>query len=315
MNPLVFISHSSEDRGVAGKVCEALERRGLGCWLASRDIGPGENFQEAIVKAIRTVRAMVLVFTGNANNSNEIKKEIALASQNRLVVIPLRLEDVLPNDAFLYELSTRQWIDAFDDWERALSRLADQILGIAGEPPAEPPTDATVQGRRTAARPQRGRMVWFAAAAVALVVAGGLAYAIGRPAAPTVAPTAAPAAAPAAAAVRDIAGKWISGPLANPYDKNQTSVLRFEFEQSGETLFGTVSEKSEFGGAIKGIQGGQVKGDAVGFYTQGMTTSGSGEQPYKENYRGTLKGAEIEFVRQNDVASGGLPQKFTAKRE
>jgi len=312
MNPLVFISHSSEDRGVAGKVCEALERRGLGCWLASRDISPGENFQEAIVKAIRTVRAMVLVFTGNANNSNEIKKEIALASQNRLVVIPLRLEDVLPNDAFLYELSTRQWIDAFDDWERALSRLAEQIGEIAGEQPAVP---AVEQNRRSAARPQRGRIAWLAAAVVALVVAGGLAYGIGRPAAPTVALSAPSAAIPAVAPVRDIAGKWISGPLANPYDKNQTSVLRFEFEQSGETLFGTVSEKSEFGGAIKGIQGGQVKGDAVGFYTQGMTTTGSGEQPYKENYHGTLKGAEIEFVRQNDVASGGLPQKFTAKRE
>ena len=41
-----------------------LERHGLACWVASRDIGPGENFQEAIVKAIRSARAMVLVFTG-----------------------------------------------------------------------------------------------------------------------------------------------------------------------------------------------------------------------------------------------------------
>ncbi len=73
MAPLIFISHSSQDRRVADRLCDALERRGLGCWLASRDIAPGENFQEAIVKAIRSVRAMVLVFTGSANNSDEIK--------------------------------------------------------------------------------------------------------------------------------------------------------------------------------------------------------------------------------------------------
>src|ERR1044071_9969324 len=126
MGTLVFISYSSRDHEVAVRVCEALEQRGLGCWLASRDVNPGDNFQEAIVKAIGAVRAMVLVFTGSANNSDEIKKEVALASHYHLAVIPVRVEDVLPTGAFLYELSTRQWIDALDDWERAMSRLAAQ---------------------------------------------------------------------------------------------------------------------------------------------------------------------------------------------
>jgi hypothetical protein len=321
MSPHVFISHSSEDRSVAGNVCEALERRGLECWLASRDIGPGENFQEAIVKAIRTVRAMVLVFTGNANNSNEIKKEIALASQNRLVVIPLRVEDVVPTDAFVYELSTRQWIDAFDDWERAINRLADQIGAIAGEEETVPALPSGAAGpRRPVAGRRRGKVVWIgvvAAAVALLAVAVGLAYRTGGgAAAPAAAPGASPtAAAPTTSMTHDIAGKWVTERLTNPYDRNQTSIVHFEFEQSGETIFGTVSEKAEFGGSIKGIQGGQIKGDAVAFYTQGQTTTGGGEQPYKENYRGTVKGREIEFVRQNDVASGGLPQKFTAKRE
>jgi len=319
MSPLVFISHSSQDRAIAAKICDALERRGLGCWLASRDIGPGENFQEAIVKAIRSVRVMVLVFTGNANHSNEIKKEVALASQNRLVVVPLRVEDVLPSDAFLYELSTRQWIDAFDDWERAIGRLADQISGIAGEEKAAPalPPGAAGPGRSAKARPQLAKTAWLAAAAVTvLVVAGGLAYWISTERAPPAATaTASSAAASAPVARRDISGKWVTEALINPYDRKQKSVLRFEFEQSGETLFGTVSEKGDFGASVKGIQGGEVKGDAIVFYTKGVSTTGSAEQPYKENYRGTLKGSEIEFVRQNDVASGGLPQKFTAKRE
>ena len=103
--------------------------------------------------------------------------------------------------------------------------------------------------------------------------------------------------------------------MANPYDRNQKSVIHFEFEQSGESLLGTVIEKSNFGGVARGIQGGQIKGDGVVFYTQGLTTGGSGEQPYKDHYRGTLNGGVLEFVRQNDIASGGLPQKFTAKRE
>ena len=263
MGALVFVSHSSQDHEVAGRLCEALERHGLGCWLASRDVEPGENFQEAIVKAICAVRAMVLVFTGSANNSDEIKKEIALASHYHLAVIPVRVEDVLPTGAFLYELSTRQWIDAFEDWDRAMSRLADQIGGMASGPAAAPAAHAS----------------------------------------------------PDPSAASNLSGKWVSGPLANPYDRNTTSTLHFEFEQWGETLFGTVREKSNVGAAVRGIQGGQITGDAIVFYTQSQTTSGNGLQPYKEHYHGRLKGSAIEFIRQNDVPTGGLPQKFTATRE
>src|SRR5262249_4542942 len=111
MSANVFISHSSVDQDIALGVCDALEKRGLSCWIANRDVGPGENFQEAIVRAIRAARVMVLVFTSNANNSDEIKKELVLASQNKLTIIPVRAEDVLPNEALAYEFATRQWID------------------------------------------------------------------------------------------------------------------------------------------------------------------------------------------------------------
>ncbi len=142
MTAHVFISYSSKDRQVATTVCDALERRGMKCWISSRDIQPGENFQQAIVRAIRAARVMVLVFTTNANNSNEIMKEVALAGQFSLVVIPVRVEDVLPNDAFAYEFATRQWVDLFDDWERSIERLATQIIQTLPPEPApvpEPP--------------------------------------------------------------------------------------------------------------------------------------------------------------------------------
>jgi hypothetical protein len=53
MTAQVFLSYSSKDQKVAQTICAALENRGLNCWISSRDVGPGQNFQEAIVKAIR----------------------------------------------------------------------------------------------------------------------------------------------------------------------------------------------------------------------------------------------------------------------
>jgi TIR domain len=117
MSAPTFISFASKDHGVAETICAAVENRGFPCWISSRDIEPGENFQIAIVQAIRAAKTMILVFSANSNNSDEIKKELALASQSHLVVIPIRVEDVTPDEAFAYEFATRQWIDAFDDWE------------------------------------------------------------------------------------------------------------------------------------------------------------------------------------------------------
>jgi len=130
MTAQVFLSYSSKDQKAARTVCTALEDRGLKCWIASRDVGPGENFQETIVRAIRAAKVMVLVFTNHANNSDEIKKEFVLASQNRLTIIPVRMEDIVPNEAFAYEFATRQWIDLFADWEGEIDRLGLWVTGI-----------------------------------------------------------------------------------------------------------------------------------------------------------------------------------------
>jgi hypothetical protein len=132
MSAPIFISHSSKDRKTALTICGTLERRGLACWISSRDIRAGDNYQEAIFAAIESARVMNLVFTGNANNSDDVKREIALASQKHILVVPARVEDVTPNPAFRYEFATRQWIDLFEDWETGIERLVSQIAEALG---------------------------------------------------------------------------------------------------------------------------------------------------------------------------------------
>jgi hypothetical protein len=123
----IFVSFASKDVRVAMTLCGALESRGFTCWISARDIEPGANFQSAIVQALRQAKIMLLVFTANSNASEEMTKELALASQNKMIVIPLRVEDVTPNDAFAYEFATRQWIDVFADWELAIDQLSRRV--------------------------------------------------------------------------------------------------------------------------------------------------------------------------------------------
>ena len=156
MSASIFISYASQDAKVANTLCKALESRGFKCWIASRDIAPGENFQIAIVRAIRGAKIMLLVFTGNSNNSEEMAKELALASQSKLMVVPLRIDDVKPNDAFSYEFATRQWIDFFIDWESAIEQLAQRLaaaLGVEATPVLTPVAGAPVEAPPPAPAP------------------------------------------------------------------------------------------------------------------------------------------------------------------
>jgi tetratricopeptide (TPR) repeat protein len=168
----VFISYATADRKQALSVCKAIERRGPKCWVSSRNVEPGENYQEAIVRSIRNARAMVLVFSEAANESDEIKKELSLASRYRVPVMALRIEDVEPSDAFAYELSTRQWIDAFEGWDRSIDSLVSRIGQISDAEPAAI-TAAKHASRRSAFFSRRPIWIAVTACLVLLVMAAG----------------------------------------------------------------------------------------------------------------------------------------------
>jgi tetratricopeptide (TPR) repeat protein len=182
-SPPVFISYATADRAEALKVCKAIERRGTPCWISLRDVRPGENYQEAIVQSLRAACAVVLVFSEAANTSGEIKKELSLASRYGVPVIALRLKDVEPSDAFAYELSTRQWINAFEGWDKSIDTLVARIGQISGSgtmaaaaaPPASSPAHFLSR-----------RWMPIAAAGVLALVAAGVAWWAQRPAEPVV---------------------------------------------------------------------------------------------------------------------------------
>jgi tetratricopeptide (TPR) repeat protein len=165
----LFISYATGDRAEALRVCKAIERRGTKCWISMRDVPPGANYQEAIVQSLRGARAVVLVFSDAANSSDEIKKELSLASRYHVPVIALRLKDVEPSDAFTYELSTRQWINAFEGWDKAIDTLVGSI-GETSDPALAAPATATPVSSRTFFS---GRGMAIAAAGLLLLVAAG----------------------------------------------------------------------------------------------------------------------------------------------
>ena len=89
----VFISYSSIDKNAAASVCSMLEKNGIPCWIAPRDITPGVAFAEAIIDGIKSSKVFVLVYSANSNNSSQLIREVDRAVNHGLAIIKLRLED------------------------------------------------------------------------------------------------------------------------------------------------------------------------------------------------------------------------------
>jgi hypothetical protein len=126
----VFISFSTKDTETAHRVYDGLAAHGISCWISSKNIPAGSNYQSEIPNILKTAKVMVLIFSRNANSSGEIEKELALASQNRLTVMPLRIDDAHPTNAFTYNLATSQWVEVFPDFERSLNSVAKTIKDV-----------------------------------------------------------------------------------------------------------------------------------------------------------------------------------------
>jgi TIR domain-containing protein len=150
----VFISHSHVDKTTADATCATLEQAGIRCWMASRDIRPGDEWGAAIVNAIDHCRVMVLIFSSNANNSRQIRREVERAVHAGATIIPLRIEDIAPTEAMAYFMSTVHWLDAMTaPLDRHLQVLTESIkallqaqaahAGRAGERDLHQPIPAT----------------------------------------------------------------------------------------------------------------------------------------------------------------------------
>jgi hypothetical protein len=146
----VFISHSTKDKIKADTVCAVLEANGIRCWVAPRDVLAGEDWMGSIMSALDDCAVVVLVFSQNANDSGQVRREIQRALSRELPVIPFRIEKVKPTGAMEYSMSATHWLDAFNPpLEEHVSRLAGTVkvylerLGRKTEPGLSPPPSVT----------------------------------------------------------------------------------------------------------------------------------------------------------------------------
>ena len=170
-----FVSYASSDSSIANSLVLALEKRGLRCWIAPRDVVPGTLYADGIARAIDGAKVLVLVLSERAVESRHVGKEIERASSRRRPIIALHTDSAPLTPAFEYFLSESQWIDTRPGGiEGAADKLVEAIqlhvnAAAANEPPLRSPRP--VQSRQTAV-PQPKWLIGGGIAAVLLALLG-----------------------------------------------------------------------------------------------------------------------------------------------
>lgn len=164
--PYVFISYSSQDRNVAETLCTGIENEGVRCWIAPRNVAPGQRYAEAILEGIDDCALFLIVFSEAANASPHVCNEIEDAGSKGKPLLLVRTDSADPRDNRFISLFLRshQWFDAsHGSIDSHVSRIVHDVRRLLHpapvpvtngsrarrEPVTEPPLHPQERGRRS----------------------------------------------------------------------------------------------------------------------------------------------------------------------
>ncbi len=129
----VFISYSSKDKEVADEIYERLCAEGFHCFVDSVELREAD-WAGQLYEAVESSRAFVLIVSKEMNESNEVLKEVLLATKHSRFIFPFFIDDVKLESRFEYHLAPFQWIKGLIPpktliYEDLVSRVRDALQG------------------------------------------------------------------------------------------------------------------------------------------------------------------------------------------
>src|SRR6478752_281246 len=152
----IFISYRRADVAWARLLHSQLRAQGVEAWYDAL-VGPGEDWRIATAKALEDSQIFVLLFSENAAQSSDIAKELAAAVLEKKLIVPVRLQNIAPKGAFLYELASRNWINAYENTEIKLVELAKSLAHLVRSGAKD---ESALPFERTAAAAQAPQRKW-----------------------------------------------------------------------------------------------------------------------------------------------------------
>ncbi|MBL59009.1 MAG: hypothetical protein CMO75_04995, partial [Verrucomicrobiales bacterium] len=113
----VFISYASQDRDRILDLVDRLGTAGVSVWIDQMGIEGATMWSQEIVAAIRGCKILILAISKHAAGSENVVKEVALASEGRKGILPVYLEQAEIPESMAYQLAGIQRVEFFKGQE------------------------------------------------------------------------------------------------------------------------------------------------------------------------------------------------------
>lgn len=116
----VFISYQHIAKKIVDYLVENLERSGISCWYAPRNLIGGQEYDEAITKVISNARCVIAVISDEALESQWIKREIVFADDHNIPVIPFEIAPIKIQNGLTSRLAIKNKVVAFENPSKSI---------------------------------------------------------------------------------------------------------------------------------------------------------------------------------------------------
>ncbi len=132
-----FISYSSRDQELAGRLYADLQNRGVRCWFAPEDLKIGDKLRPSFDEAIRVHDKLMVLLSENSVGSPWVEKEVETAfekerREKRTVLFPIRLDEAVmaTDQAWAADIRRTRHIGDFRDWKNhdSYKKVFDRLL-------------------------------------------------------------------------------------------------------------------------------------------------------------------------------------------
>jgi TolB-like protein len=248
MSAEVFISYASQNRDRILDLVERLRGAGVSVWIDQMGIEGAAMWSQQIVAAIRDCKVLILAISKHSASSENVVKELALASEGRKRILPVFVEEADIPETMAYQLAGIQRVEFFEGDEEAGLKAVIRALASLDVDVCKDATDAAgSEAGQSVRRHYRQRTGKKSEASVWLKVSAAVVGVAVLSLAGTLFMNSGPAPVPGPVAVGQAGGSATNTtehtpPLANPVklDTNRVVVLPFK-------VIGTANETADLG--------------------------------------------------------------------
>jgi len=127
----IFISYTQPVRSKALAIHDMFQANKIASWIDKSEvygISYGKDFTGEIVRAIKTCKIFLLIYSKYTNSSEYVLDEVSFASDSSKIIIVVRLDDSEYRDELSLRLSRKHSIDGSSgNWSKILRQILLQV--------------------------------------------------------------------------------------------------------------------------------------------------------------------------------------------